>query len=63
MLNSTINRGTSDLDATFCKVTVTDVVFAVPAYFPQDNIALKMLFVERISARSKIQFSIIGYLQ
>ena len=41
-----VNGGVIDIHAAFgqhlLQFTVTDVIFAVPAYRPQDNIALKM---------------------
>ncbi|KZC88539.1 transposase, partial [Acinetobacter baumannii] len=45
-LNPAVNRGVIDIHSAFSQhllqLTVTDAVFAVPAYGPQNDVTLKM---------------------
>jgi hypothetical protein len=46
LLNPAVNRGVIDIHSAFnqhlLQLTVTDAVFAVPAYGPQNDVTLKM---------------------
>ena len=71
-LNPAVNRGVIDIHSAFSQhllqLTVTDAVFAVPAYGPQNDVTLKMPAFEWVpcaapSAKGDDKFITTDYLQ
>ena len=53
MLNPSVNRGVSDIHSAFhqhiLQFTITDAIFAVPAYSPQNNVTPEMSALEFVN--------------